>query len=135
MSFRIKPSQAAAFVCLLGLFAMLSFFSEVSHAFGIPKPSQGLMPNPVKGKTLFAANCAACHGVSLNGTENGPPLLHRIYEPSHHSDAAFQLAVKNGVRAHHWRFGDMPAIGTLNPDDVAHITAFVRMEQRKVGIQ
>lgn len=51
------------------------------------------------------------------------------------ADIAFQLAVKNGVRAHHWQFGDMAPVPQVTPDDVAHITAHVRAEQRKVGIQ
>lgn len=105
----------------------------------IPRPSSGLMPNPVVGKSLFEKSCATCHGADLKGSDRGsnqgPPLLHKIYEPSHHGDAAFQLAVKNGVRAHHWQFGDMAPVPGLSPDDVAHITAYVRAEQRKVGIQ
>ncbi|GAB3540329.1 hypothetical protein GCM10027343_09260 [Noviherbaspirillum agri] len=112
-------------------------FASALHAqtMQIPKPSAGLMPNPAMGKKLFAANCASCHGADLKGSDKGPPMLHKVYEPSHHSDIAFQLAVKNGVRAHHWQFGDMAPVPGLTPDDVAHITAFIRMEQRKVGIQ
>lgn len=101
----------------------------------IPRPSPGLMPNPVAGKSSFEKSCAGCHGADLKGSDKGPPLLHKIYEPSHHGDAAFQLAVKNGVRAHHWPFGDMAPVPGLSPDEVAHITAYVRAEQRKVGIQ
>lgn len=93
------------------------------------------MPNPAVGKALFAKHCAACHGGDLKGSDKGPPLLHRIYEPSHHADAAFQLAAKNGVRAHHWQFGDMAPLPQVTPDHVAHITAYVRIEQRKVGIE
>lgn len=108
-----------------------------AHAQGwqIPKPSPGLMPSPTAGKTMYEKNCASCHGIALNGSEKGPPLLHRIYEPSHHADIAFQLAVKNGVRAHHWQFGDMAPVPQVTPDDVAHITAYVRAEQRKIGIR
>jgi mono/diheme cytochrome c family protein len=96
------------------------------------------MPNPAQGKSLFLQNCASCHGSDLKGVDKGdkkgPPLLHKIYEPSHHGDAAFQLAAKNGVRAHHWPYGDMPPVPKVTPDDVAHITAYVRAEQRKIGI-
>lgn len=106
-----------------------------AQGWQIPKPSPGLMPNPAVGKVLYEKNCASCHGIALNGSDKGPPLLHRIYEPSHHADIAFQLAVKNGVRAHHWQFGDMAPVPQITPDDVAHITAHVRVEQRKVGIQ
>lgn len=101
----------------------------------IPKPSKGLMPNAAAGKKLFEANCTKCHGADLRGTKEGPPLLHRTYEPSHHGDVSFQIAVKYGTRQHHWQFGDMAPVQGLTPDDVAHITAYVRVEQRKAGIR
>lgn len=62
-------------------------------------------------------------------------MLHKVYEPSHHGDVAFQPAAKSGVRAHHWNLGDMKPVPAVTPDDVAHITAFIRAEQRKSGIQ
>lgn len=118
------------------LVGVLTFFGTGVQAqnWQVPKPSPGLMPNPASGKALFDRNCASCHGADLKGSDKGPPLLHRIYEPSHHGDPAFQLAAKNGVRAHHWKFGDMAPVPQVTPDDVAHITAYVRAEQRKVGI-
>jgi len=91
------------------------------------------MPNPAKGKRLFEENCAKCHGADLKGTDKGPPLLHRIYEPNHHSDVAVQLAVKNGSRQHHWRFGDMPPVAGLTREDVGHITAYIRRQQKAAG--
>jgi mono/diheme cytochrome c family protein len=93
------------------------------------------MPNPAVGKALFAKHCAACHGGDLKGSDKGPPMLHPIYEPSHHGDASFQAAVRYGVRAHHWKFGDMPPVQGVSPDEVAHITAYVRQQQRRVGIR
>jgi mono/diheme cytochrome c family protein len=119
---------------LIAIFSMPSL-SVLAQTWQVPKPSPGLMPNLVVGKKLFETHCAACHGAALQGSDKGPPLLHRIYEPSHHADIAFQLAVKNGVRAHHWQFGDMAPVQQVTPDDVAHITAYVRAEQRKVGIR
>lgn len=107
----------------------------LAQSWQVPKPSPGLMPNPAAGKPLYENNCASCHGADLKGTSSGPPFLHRIYEPSHHGDAAFQLAVRNGVRAHHWNFGDMKPVAGLTPDDVAHITAYIRAQQRRIGIQ
>jgi len=113
----------------------LAALPAAAQSMQFPRPSPGLMPNPVAGKTLFAERCAQCHGADLRGSMTGPPLLHPIYKPSHHADIAFQLAVRNGSRAHHWRFGDMKPVPGLTPDDVAHITAYVRSEQRKAGIQ
>jgi len=99
----------------------------------IPRPTPGLMPNPSTGKTLFEKYCAQCHGADLRGSKEGPPLLHRIYEPSHHADIAFQLAVRYGARQHHWNFGDMQPVQGVTPDEVAHITAYVRYKQREAG--
>lgn len=107
----------------------------IAEGLHIPSPSPGLMPNAVIGQALYTQNCASCHGADLNGSDKGPPFLHRVYEPSHHADLAFQLAVKNGTRAHHWQFGDMKPVPAMTPDDVAHITAYVRAIQRKAGIQ
>jgi cytochrome c len=96
-----------------------------------------LPPAPAEhreGEVLFAANCAACHGESGKGTDRGPPLLHIVYEPSHHSDAAFMLAVRNGVAAHHWRFGDMPPQPQVDSAALRKIVGYVRWAQREVGI-
>ena len=117
------------------LAAALIAGGALAQGMEIPKPSPGLMPNPNVGKPLFEKNCASCHGADLKGSDKGPPLLHKIYEPSHHADIAFQLAVKNGARAHHWKFGDMKPVEGVTSDDVAHITAYVRMHQRQAGIR
>ena len=97
-----------------------------------------LPPTPAEhreGDSLFAASCASCHGESARGTTLGPPLLHIIYEPSHHSDAAFLLATQRGVAAHHWRFGDMPPLEGLGDEDVGAIVDYVRHLQRRAGIE
>ncbi|EFL90932.1 cytochrome c [Ahrensia sp. R2A130] len=87
------------------------------------------------GEKLFTTNCAACHGTNAAGNDGaGPPLVHIIYEPSHHGDMAFQLAVKNGVRQHHWPYGNMPPIAGVSEADTAAITAYVRTLQRANGI-
>jgi len=106
-----------------------------AQVFEAPTPKPGLTPDAIRGKVLYTTYCAVCHGADLKGSDKGPPFLNRIYESSHHSDAAFQRAAKFGSRAHHWKFGDMPPIPQVTPDDVAHITAYVRGEQLKVGIR
>jgi mono/diheme cytochrome c family protein len=87
------------------------------------------------GGKLFAENCQACHGVNAAGSENGPPLVHRIYEPSHHADMAFFRAVSRGVKAHHWNFGDMPPIRGIGSDELRDVVAYVRELQSANGIQ
>lgn len=88
-----------------------------------------------RGEELFAANCAVCHGPEGEGTTTGPPLVHEIYEPSHHPDESFHRAVSEGVPAHHWNFGDMPPVPGLDSDDVDDIVAWVRQQQRDAGIE
>ena len=87
------------------------------------------------GEALFDANCATCHGQNAVGQKGvAPPLVHKIYEPSHHGDQSFQMAVAMGVRSHHWKFGNMPAIEGLSREDVFQITQYVRELQRANGI-
>ena len=88
------------------------------------------------GEAIFNDNCATCHGQDAAGVEGaGPPLVHVIYEPNHHGDMAFQLAVRQGVRAHHWRFGNMPAVPGLEEQDVTRIVTYIRELQRANGIR
>ena len=98
----------------------------------IPAELSGLA---IIGKRGFDKNCAACHGENAVG-QNGVarPLVHKMYEPSHHGDESFQRAIAMGVRAHHWKFGNMPAIEGVTRSDVKAITAYVRELQRHNGI-
>lgn len=87
------------------------------------------------GKVAFGAKCSACHGANATGLEGlAPPLVHKIYEPSHHSDESFYVAVQNGVRAHHWKFGNMPPVDGLTRADVKGIVAYIRELQQENGI-
>lgn len=93
-------------------------------------------PEHSAGEELFGLHCVSCHGrLALGTTQRGPALVHPVYEPSHHADEAFQLAVAVGVRAHHWRFGDMPPVAGLSREQVAAITDYVRWLQRTAGIE
>ena len=107
-----------------------------------PRPSSapGFDPGPVpaelaEGERRYNRNCRLCHGPLGTGAEAGPPLVHKIYEPGHHGDAAFQLAITRGVRAHHWRFGDMPPMPEMDSSEIAGVTAYVRWLQQKAGIR
>ncbi len=100
-----------------------------------PKRAASAVPAEFQaGEAKFKMNCAACHGQEGTGTSQGPPLVHKIYEPNHHGDPAFQRAVAGGVRAHHWQFGNMPKIEGVTPDDVDEITRYVRWLQKQAGI-
>jgi mono/diheme cytochrome c family protein len=87
------------------------------------------------GERLFNENCASCHGENAAGQEGvAPPLVHKIYEPNHHADGSFLIAVKQGVRAHHWPFGNMPPVEGLTDEDVTKIVAYVRLLQKANGV-
>lgn len=87
------------------------------------------------GQVAFEAKCAVCHGANAAGQDGvAPPLVHKIYEPGHHADEAFQRAAALGVRAHHWPFGNMPPVEDVTRGDVAMIVAYVRELQQANGI-
>ncbi len=86
------------------------------------------------GNEKFHTFCAPCHGPQGVGTDHGPPLVHKIYEPSHHADMAFYRAAAQGVRAHHWKFGNMPKIDGVTSEDVTEIIGYVRWLQQQAGI-
>ena len=94
-----------------------------------------LSQNAQIGQLGFEAKCATCHGVNAAGQDGvAPPLVHIIYEPSHHGDEAFQRAAAMGVRGHHWPFGDMPPVEGVTRGDVTMIIAYIRELQRANGI-
>ena len=86
------------------------------------------------GEKLFNENCSACHGMGAEGTSLGPPLMDRVYHPGHHPDFSIRNAVKQGVRQHHWTFGDMAPVAGVSPDEVEKIICYVREMQRAEGI-
>jgi len=87
------------------------------------------------GQRYFEKNCIECHGTNAAGSDQGPPLIHDIYNPGHHADAAFYLATQRGVRRHHWSFGDMPPQPQIKERHVSEILAYVRELQVANGIQ
>ena len=94
-----------------------------------------LSENAQIGKAAFEAKCASCHGTNAAGQDNvAPPIVHVIYEPSHHGDESFQRAAALGVQAHHWRFGNMPPVEGITRGDVSMIITYIRELQRANGI-
>ncbi len=115
-------------VILLAIVASACGGTETS-----PIVSLGVEDLLVAGEESYVRFCAACHGPDLRGTTLGPSFLSIIYEPNHHADFAFASAAKNGVPAHHWTFGDMPAIPGISDDEIAAVTAYVRSVQEAEG--
>lgn len=103
----------------------------------VAQPTEVVIPElselATAGEVAFNGTCASCHGINLAGTDKGPPFLHSVYVKNHHSDMAFILAVKQGARAHHWRFGNMPAQENITDDELAAIITYVREVQAANG--
>lgn len=87
-----------------------------------------------KGKHNFERYCAECHGQWGGGSDKGPPLMHRYYEPSHHSDRAFALAIVRGTHQHHWNFGDMQPVPGMAQEDIGPVIRYVRWLQKQNGV-
>ena len=99
-----------------------------------PMTGPALSDTARAGEDLFNDNCSACHGVNAAGTNLGPPLMDRVYHPGHHPDFSIRNAVIQGVRQHHWTFGDMAPVAGVSPDEVEKIICYVREMQRAEGI-
>ena len=132
ISFRQTLSMSLSVLGLtLGLYAAAGCDSSQ------PKSAAGggAVPSEFQaGEAKFNAHCSVCHGPQATGTQQGPPLVHKIYEPNHHGDAAFLRAAEFGVKAHHWEFGNMPKIDAASPADVEQIIRYIRWLQRQAGI-
>ena len=133
---KVKPSILVSGVVVAGLAALgWNYFSATSRGGAASVTVPRLSALASKGKVAFDANCAQCHGVNAAGTDKGPPLVHDIYNPGHHADAAFYFAAKNGVRQHHWSFGNMPPRPGVSKDDVTAIIRYIRELQVANGIR
>ena len=121
---------------ILVLAAALYFIIGVAHATEKAPPiAEPKLPGKlVLGKLAFGTHCAACHGKQGAGTDYGPPFLHRIYHPGHHADESFFRAARSGVRAHHWKFGDMQPVPKATDTQLQNIVKYIRALQQANGL-
>lgn len=123
-------------VLMLMVSMILSSFTWADHEpahINVKMPE--LSPKAVKGQEVFNVNCAGCHGNNGEGGSGGPPLIHDIYNPGHHSNRAFIQAMQNGTRSHHWSFGDMPAQKQMGIVDMMVVIKYIREVQVANGIK
>jgi mono/diheme cytochrome c family protein len=134
----VTEMDGAAAATILGMRSIFTALALVLVACGGQPTTADTEPvtaDLATVETLYASHCAVCHGADLRGTDGGPSFLSIVYQPTHHSDTAFLLAVRNGSRAHHWNFGDMPPVPGLSDAEVASITAFIRAAQEREGFE
>lgn len=129
------PVIAVTAFLLLSVGMIVSrFVTPTADAVSVAVKVPDLTPVARSGKRAFDDNCAACHGVNGAGTDQGPPLVHSIYNPGHHADASFLAAAQRGVPRHHWNFGDMPAQPQVSRRQIEVIIRYVRELQEANGI-
>jgi mono/diheme cytochrome c family protein len=128
-----QPRLGPACVALLALVAALSGCSkpDAPH-LGADADLPG---RTLDGAALYDQRCGRCHGPGGTGTDQGPSLLDPFYGTAHHADAAFQRAIREGVRGYHTHIGDMPRIGGLTDAEATAIIGYVRDRQRASGIR
>lgn len=123
----------AAAIALAGVVLSAVVALSGEHEVDVIVPS--LSGPALDGQAVFGQFCAECHGAAAGGTEIGPPLVHPLYNPGHHGDMAFVRAAQEGVRAHHWGFGDMAPVPDVTDQDLFLIIRYVRTLQEANGIQ
>ena len=140
-------------VIVVGVIAMAIIFSHSMLPLGDQDPQKVsavtipcgalavvLLPKTLSqkaqiGKQAFEVSCVSCHGE--NAASIGcvaPPLVHAIYERRLHGDESFQQAAAVGVRAHHWKFGNIPAVEGVTRGNIKMVTAYIRELQHANGI-
>ncbi len=123
-----RPGPLAVLVLALALLAGCGDDADTERAEVTP-----LADHP--GSVPYAEHCASCHGTDLRGTSQGPSHLSIVYEPGHHPDWSFEVAIREGVRAHHWNHGDMPAIPDIDDDEILEVISYIRAVQEDQGFE
>ncbi len=131
---RVTTRLALVFV-FLGTLAACSETNLDGGVVNVQMPPDDFVRDPFEGKDLYYQYCGDCHGINGLGSDKGPSFVRNVYAPDHHADYAFYRAVAMGVKQHHAKFGDMPPVPGISPEQVAHITEFVRAVQRRAGIE
>ncbi len=131
---KLVPILVVGVLAVGGAALAMRFFSSGGEGYTVDVNVPPLSPLAIKGKAAFDANCAQCHGKNAAGTDKGPPFVHDIYNPGHHSDEAFFFAAQRGVQRHHWTYGNMPAQPQVSRQEVSAIVRYVRELQEANGI-
>jgi hypothetical protein len=110
------------------------FFITPDSANGEEVFIPALSETGARGQVADGRVCASCHGEKIDGTDKGPPLMHPVYNPVHHGDAAFVAAARRGAKGHHWPLGDMKPVEGASDTEFAEIIRFVREVQKANGL-
>ena len=135
----IKPSRQFTLIfvsvllvlgLIVGGYYLIRNRTQEKGAIIVPQ----LPPDAKRGEVAFGNFCIECHGQNAAGADKGPPLVHRIYTPSHHSNVSFVRAVTLGARQHHWLFGNMAPLPQVERKEIDLIIIYIRELQKANGI-
>ncbi|WP_194725416.1 c-type cytochrome [Noviherbaspirillum malthae] len=141
MTRRVSITAVTAIVAILAVIVAASI-----HFRGAPAPAY-ISPSDTtlvaRGKSIYAAQCAACHGAALEGQPDWRMRLSsgRLPAPPHdasghtwhHPDKVLFDIVKNGLvpgkTAPEGYQSDMPAYGSLLSDeDITAVLAYIKSQ-------
>lgn len=92
---------------------------------GIPRINASRAPDPINGKTLFAARCVACHGADGQGAMAAPPVwgpqAYNIASGMARVSVAASFIKSNMPRGWGW---------TLSDDEAYDVAAYVNSQPR-----
>lgn len=115
------PIMAFSVACslLLSDAQNTSFHNAPASAAAVQNPLNGQATAITAGKTSYASHCAACHGVSGEGTGNVPPLAHGALQGVP-DGAVFWYITKGGME------NGMPSWAALPDEERWQLVAFVK---------
>ena len=115
------PIMAFSVACslLLSDAQNTSFHNAPASAAAVKNPFDGQAAAITAGKTSYASHCAACHGVSGEGTGNVPPLAHGALQGVP-DGAIFWYITKGGME------NGMPSWAALPDEERWQLVTFVK---------
>jgi cytochrome c oxidase cbb3-type subunit 3 len=119
------PSSRSLIVLALVLAALWAASGAVARSQALPQDPQQKSVKPVsaRGKQVFAATCAGCHGLDGRGAERAPNIVENP-KVQQLSDAQIAHIVENGIPG-----TGMPAFHSLDSSDVNAVVAYLRTLQ------
>jgi mono/diheme cytochrome c family protein len=139
----MRLTRGVLFLLGIPAFLILTALSTLADTSPTPAPSASSVPlpgDPVKGATLYAQNCATCHGAGLEGGI-GATLnpIEKLPNVPNTLDANFLIDIITNGRVHQNgdpKQTDMPAKGgntKLTDQDVKDLAAFIIQQNHIVG--
>lgn len=98
---------------------------------GSPAPTEA--GDPAAGEQVYGDYCGACHGRDFEGSIQGPSHLDAKYDPATTTDEDYRNAIRNGAEESTYDFGRMPAIRSLDDQQIEDVIAYIRSVQEERG--